>query len=74
MLNVTLPTSVARKLAADTFLELPDSGYQTLLMRVMSEGRYRKNLDVARLHAAFTKAFGKEDEKPATSQPAIDEF
>ena len=74
MVNITLSTSCARKLAADTFLELSDSEYQTLLMRVMREGRYRKNLEVARLQAAFTKAFGKENEKPAKCQREIDEF
>lgn len=60
MVNITLPTSAARKLAADTFLELSDSEYQTLLIRVMREGKYRKHLDVNRLHAAFTKAFAGE--------------
>lgn len=60
MLNVTLPTSVACRIAAGTFAELSDSEYQTLLIRVMREGKYRKHLDVNRLHAAFTKAFAGE--------------
>lgn len=74
MVNLTINTSAARKLAADTFSELSDAEYQTLLIRVMREGQYRKTLDVAVLQKAFTKAFGPEVEKSSKVTRSIDEF
>ena len=74
MVNLTLNSSAARKLAADTFSELSDAEYQSLLMRVMREGQYRKTLDVATLQKAFTKAFGPEVEKASRAIRSIDEF
>lgn len=62
---VNLSEAQAKSLAAQTFSEISDSDFEKLFMRVVREGKYRRNLDFENMLKKAAKIWSVEEDKPA---------
>lgn len=67
---ITISDTQAKSIAAQTFSEVSDADFEKLFMRIVREGKYRRNLDFENMLEKARKAWSVEKDTPAKTARA----